>query len=247
MRQAANYSVDAYSIVKNIFDGLGFVVEGAAGKQHIGYDPNAKRYPYDPKKARELLAKAGYPDGVNVKMYYSAGRYPKDTEVVQAIAAQMKKGGFNIELITQEWVVFWGKSGVNGGKMPFYYISRGSVVDAHTHLEQYFKTGASVRVDYSNPEFDRIMALEQAETDAEKRQQAAAPVGPDREGGLAVGAVVGSGGHLRRRQQHRVEASFRRENPRLGDADQVATKSSSTVGRSRVSAPWFRVAPMRVW
>jgi peptide/nickel transport system substrate-binding protein len=169
VRQAANYSVDAYSIVKNIFDGLGFVVEGAAGKQHIGYDPNAKRYPYDPKKARELLAKAGYPDGVNVKMYYSAGRYPKDSEVVQAIAAQMKKGGFNIELITQEWVVFWGKSGVNGGKMPFYYISRGSVVDAHTHLEQYFKTGASVRVDYSNPEFDRIMALEQAETDPEKR------------------------------------------------------------------------------
>ncbi len=171
VRQAANYSVDAYPIIKNIFDGLGFVVEGAAGKQHIGFDPNAKRYLYDPKKSRELLAKAGYPDGVSVKMYYSAGRYPKDTEVVQAVAAQMKKGGFNIELISQEWVVFWGKSGVNGGKLPFYHVSRGSVVDAHTHLEQYFKTGASVRIAYSNPEFDKIMDLEQAEADPVKRDK----------------------------------------------------------------------------
>ncbi len=171
VRQAANYAVDAYPIIKNIFDGLGYVVEGGAARQHIGYDPNAKRYPYDPKKSRELLAKAGYPDGVSVKMYYSAGRYPKDTEVVQAVAAQMKKGGFNIELISQEWVVFWGRSGVNGGKLPFYHVSRGSVVDAHTHFEQYFKTGASRRIDYSNPEFDRIMALEQAETDPAKRDE----------------------------------------------------------------------------
>ena len=169
VRQAANYSVDAYSIVKNIFDGAGFVVEGAGGRQYIGYDPNAKRYPYDPKKARELLAKAGYPDGVSVKLYYSQGRYPKDTEVVQAIAAQMKKGGFDVEIITQEWVVFWGKSGVNGGKMPFYYIGRGSVIDVHTHIEQYFKTGASPRIAYSNPELDRVIEAEMAEADPEKR------------------------------------------------------------------------------
>lgn len=169
VRQAANYSVDPYSIVKNIFDGNGFVVEGAGGPQTIGHDPDAKRYPYDPKKSRELLAKAGHPDGVSVKLYYSAGRYPKDTEVLQAIAAQMRKGGFDVELITQEWVVFWGKSGVNGGKMPFYYIGRGGVIDVHTHLEQYFKTGMSPRVSYSNPEFDKLIDAEQAEADPEKR------------------------------------------------------------------------------
>ena len=171
VRQAANYSVDAYSIVKNIFDGAGFVVEGAGGPQTIGYDPDAKRYPYDPKKARELLAKAGHPDGVSVKLYYSGGRYPKDNEVLQAIAGQMKQGGFDVELVSQEWGVFWGKSGVNGGKTPFYYIGRGGVIDVHTHLEQYFKTGMSPRVSYSNPEFDKLMDAEQAEADPAKREK----------------------------------------------------------------------------
>ena len=169
VRQAANHSIDPYPIVTNIFDGAGFVVEGAGGPQYIGYDPDAKRRPYDPKKSRELLAKAGYPDGVSVKLYYSAGRYPKDTEVVQAFAAQMKKGGFNVELISQEWVVFWGKSGVNGGKVPFYYIGRGSVIDVNTHLEQYFKTGMSPRIGYSNPEFDKLMDQQQGESDPVKR------------------------------------------------------------------------------
>lgn len=169
VRQAANYSVDPYPIVKNIFDGAGFVLEGAGGPHTIGYDPKSKRYPYDPGKSRELLAKAGYPKGVEVKLFYSAGRYPKDTEVLQAIAAQMKQGGFNVELVSQEWVVFWGKSGVNGGKMPFYYIGRGGVIDVDTHLNQYFKTGVSPRVAYSNPEFDKIMDAEQAEGDPKKR------------------------------------------------------------------------------
>lgn len=171
VRQAANYAVDPYPIVKNIFDGAGFVLEGAGGPQNIGYDPNSKRYPYDPEKARELLAKAGYPDGVDVKLYYSPGRYPKDTEALQAVAGQMKKGGFNVQLVPQEWVVFWGRSGVNGGKQPFYYVGRGGVLDVDTHMYQYFRSGTSKRVDYKNPEFDKLIDAEQQEADPEKREK----------------------------------------------------------------------------
>ena len=41
----------------------------------VGYDPAIKRYPYDPKKARELLAKAGYPNGLEVKLYLAPDRH----------------------------------------------------------------------------------------------------------------------------------------------------------------------------
>ncbi len=169
VRQAVNYSVDANAIVKNIFEGNGFVLNGPLGPDVIGYDPGHKRYPYDPKKARELLAKAGYPSGVEVKFYLSAGRYPQDREVCQVIAAQMEKGGFKVELVSQEWAVFWGTSGVNGGKLPFYYIGRGSLVDADTLYDQYLRTGTTKRVSYSNPELDKLIEEEQKTGDNKKR------------------------------------------------------------------------------
>jgi len=169
VRLAANHAIDPYSIVKNIFDEAGFVIDGPVADHIIGADPQLKRYPYDPKKARELLAQAGYPDGVDVQFYYSPGRYPKDREACQVIAAQMAKAGFRVKIVSQEWAIFWGKEGVNGGKLPFYYIGRGSLTDADTVYDQYFRTGTTRRVIYSNPEFDRLIVEEQKTADHKKR------------------------------------------------------------------------------
>jgi peptide/nickel transport system substrate-binding protein len=169
VRQAANYSVDADSIVKNIFDGNGFVLDGPAAPHLIGHNPNLHRYPYDPKKAKELLAKAGHKNGVDVKLYFNPGRYAKTLEVVQVVKEQMRKGGFRIELVPQEWVVYWGRGGINGGKLPFYYIGRGGVLDADIFWEQYFRTGVSKRLAYSNPELDTLIKKEQGLSNHEER------------------------------------------------------------------------------
>ncbi|MFQ5849597.1 MAG: ABC transporter substrate-binding protein [Candidatus Binatia bacterium] len=177
IRQAANYSVDAHSIVKNIFDGNGFVLDGPVASHVIGYDPNWKRYPYDPKKARALLAKGGYKNGVDVKLYFNPARYAKTLEVVQVVKEQMRKGGFRVELVPQEWVVYWGRSGINGGKLPFYYIGRGGVLDADIFWDQYFHTGVTKRLSYSNPEFDALIEKEQGMSDHEERVKVLQQVG----------------------------------------------------------------------
>ena len=169
VRQAVNYSVDAPAIIKNIFDGIGYAINGPVGANVLGADPKLTRYPYDPKKAKELLAQAGYPNGCDIQLYYSAGRYPKDTEVCQVVAAQMVKGGFRVELISQEWAIFWETSGVNGGKLPFYYIGRGSLTDADTLYDQYFRTGTTKRSNYSNPELDKLIEEQQKTPDFKKR------------------------------------------------------------------------------
>ena len=169
VRQAVNYSIDAPSIVKNIFDNIGYPCNGPVGANVIGADPKHKRYPYDAKTARELLAKAGYPNGCDVQLYFSAGRYPKDKEVCQVVAAQMVKGGFRVELISQEWALFWDREGVNGGKLPFYYIGRGSLTDADTLYDQYFRTGTTKRTNYSNPQLDKIIEEQQKTADTKKR------------------------------------------------------------------------------
>jgi peptide/nickel transport system substrate-binding protein len=169
VRQAANYAVDAPAIIRNIFDGIGYPINGPVSANVLGSNPKLKRYPYDPKKAKELLAQAGFPNGCDVQLYYSAGRYPKDREVCQVVAAQMVKGGFRVELISQEWALFWGKEGVNGGRLPFYYIGRGSLTDADTLYDQYFRTGTTKRSNYSNPELDKLIEEQQKTPDFKKR------------------------------------------------------------------------------
>jgi len=171
VRQAANYAVDAPAIVRNIFDGIGYPCNGPVGANVIGADPKLKRYPYNPQKAKELLAQAGFLNGCDIQLYYSPGRYPKDREVCQVVAAQMVKGGFRVELISQEWALFWDKQGVNGGRLPFYYIGRGGLMDADTLYDQYFRTGSTKRTNYSNPELDKIIEEQQKTPDMKKRVQ----------------------------------------------------------------------------
>ena len=168
VRQAINYAVDPAVIIKHIYEGNGYVMNGPMGSNVIGFDPKIKRYPVDLKKAKELLDKAGYPQGLEIKLYFSPDRYPKAKEVCQVIADQLAKAGIKVELVSQEFVIFWGKDGVNGGKLPFYYVGR-PAADADTVYDQYYRSGVSPRIQYKNPEFDRIIDEEQKTGDSKKR------------------------------------------------------------------------------
>jgi len=168
VRQAVNYAVDPSQVIKYIFEGNGYVMNGPMSGNVIGFDPKIKRYSYDPKKAKALLAKAGFADGLEVKLYFSPDRYPKAREVCQVIADQLAKVGIKAELVSQEFAVFWSKEGVNGGKLPFYYVGR-PAIDADTVYDQYFRSGVSPRIQYSNPEFDKLIDEEQKTGDPKKR------------------------------------------------------------------------------
>jgi peptide/nickel transport system substrate-binding protein len=168
VRQALNYAVDPSAIIKYIYEGNGYVMNGPLGSNVIGFDPKMKRYPYDPKKAKDLLSSAGYSNGLEVKLYFSPDRYPKAREVCQVIADQLAKVGVKTELVSQEFVIFWGREGVNGGKLPFYYVGR-PAIDADTVYDQYYRSGVSKRVEYKNPEFDKLIDEEQKTGDQKKR------------------------------------------------------------------------------
>jgi peptide/nickel transport system substrate-binding protein len=168
VRQAFNYAIDPTVIIKHIYEGNGYVMNGPLGSNVIGFDPKIKRYPYDPKKAKELLAGAGFASGLEVKLYFSPDRYPKAREVCQVIADQLAKAGVKAELVSQEFVIFWGREGVNGGKLPFYYVGR-PAIDADTVYDQYYRSGVSKRVEYKNPEFDKLIDEEQKTGDQKKR------------------------------------------------------------------------------
>lgn len=65
VRQAMNYAVDKQTIIDELFQGEGTV---AASDTPVPQWDGVQPYPYDPDKARALLAEAGYPDGFPITL-----------------------------------------------------------------------------------------------------------------------------------------------------------------------------------
>ena len=62
-------------------------------------------------------------------------------------------------------------SGIQEGKVGLYFIARGSVVDPSEYLHQFFQSGLTKRVQYSNPAVDAALAAEQIAFDPNERAQ----------------------------------------------------------------------------
>ena len=170
VRQAVAYAIDRDKLIKTLLEGRATRLDGPLGPGQYGYDPNLKpRYTYNPKKAKELLAKAGYPNGVDVKLYTPVGRYTLDKQVNEAVAAMLTEVGIRTKLQTPEWPTLWAN--VQKGKVPFFYMGRGSVLDPSAALHQYFRTGGSLRIGYSNPKLDKLLDKEQQSFDVAKRKE----------------------------------------------------------------------------
>ena len=71
-RQAANYAIDKQTIMQKLMAGLATQVATTVQPLAFGFDREIKPYPYDPKKAKELLAQAGFPNGVDITLHSSS-------------------------------------------------------------------------------------------------------------------------------------------------------------------------------
>ncbi len=170
VRQAVGYAIDRDTIIKTILRGEASRLDGPIGEGQYAYDPNLQpRYTYNPEKAKELLKQAGYPNGVDVELSTPVGRYTLDKQITEAMVPMLTAVGIRTKLLTPEWPTLWAN--VQVGKVPFYYMGRGGVVDPSAALAQYFETGASPRIGYSNPKVDELLTAERQAFDPAKRKK----------------------------------------------------------------------------
>lgn len=97
VRQAANYAVNKEAMTKQLLGGLAKPVGQPAFSTIFGYNPDVKPYPYDPVKAKQLLAEAGYPNGFSTLMQTRTVTGAASS-VLQVIAADLAKVGINVEV-----------------------------------------------------------------------------------------------------------------------------------------------------
>ena len=170
LRQAVGYAIDREAIIQGVLRGQARRLDGPLGPSQYGYDPDLQpRYHYDPERAKQLVAQAGFPNGVDVELAAPVGRYPQDKQVVEAIAPMLTAAGIRTRVLTPEWPTLFAD--INAGRAAFYYMSRMGVVDPGVPLSQYFETGISRRTGYSNPQVDSLFARERATFNPAERKQ----------------------------------------------------------------------------
>jgi len=106
VRQAMNYAVDVDAIIDALFDGFGKPAAGYVSSGELGYGV-VEPFGYDPEKARELLAEAGYPDGFAMDMACPAGAYPHFEEVCEASVGYLADVGIDVTLDIMESGHYW--------------------------------------------------------------------------------------------------------------------------------------------
>lgn len=163
VKKAIALAVDSKQITEAIFpeyvpanDPIPEEMPGGIDKAGLGYDP---------EKAKELLAEAGYPDGFDLEIWVSSEE--KSVRIGGVLQALLKRVGINVTLIKNDWSVFF--STVKNGNAPAYYLSWwADYADPYNFLDALYASEGS-RINYKNEKVDKILAEMTRTTSAAER------------------------------------------------------------------------------
>ena len=97
VRQAMVHAINTDEIITGILSGFADKPTGVVHPNMFGYTADVQKYPYDPQKAKALLAEAGYPNGFKTRVVVlTYGQWQKTMELVKAQLAKV-----NIDMAIQ--------------------------------------------------------------------------------------------------------------------------------------------------
>lgn len=174
VRQALNLATDKNAIIDAVFQGAGKAAKNPIPPTMWSYNNNVVDYPYDPVKAKKLLAEAGYPDGFSTNIWAMPVQRPYNPNarrMAEIMQEDWSKVGVKAEIVSYEWgeylnrskkgehdTVLLGWTGDNGDPDNFLYVLLGC--DG---------VGGSNRAQWCNEEFnDLLLAAKQTSVKAER-------------------------------------------------------------------------------
>ncbi len=111
VRQAVNFAINKEAIVNELLKGTGVLAKGPLPPVVWGYTEDVMQYEYDPERAKELLAQAGYPNGFKVTFWVpeSGSGMQQPKAMGAAIQADLRAVGIEAEIQTFEWGTYLDK------------------------------------------------------------------------------------------------------------------------------------------
>ena len=172
VRQAMNYAINKETIINDILGGYAIEADAPISPSTWGH-ASIGAYPYDPDKARQLLADAGYAEGeVEVELWTPVGRYLMDTQIAENLQAQLAEVGINMGI--RQWEFQALMEEVKKGEFDMVLLGWSpSTGDADQGLFPVFHSKewppASNRAHYANAKVDRLLGEDKMEVDPENR------------------------------------------------------------------------------
>ena len=164
VRQAMNHAVDIEAIIAALLGGYGTRLAGFFVPGGLGYDPALSPYAYDPERARQLLADAGYPDGFDTTLAYTS---TETADLVAAIAGQLTEVGIRTEIQPVELATF-NATWQDQSAAPLRFLTWRPLFDPYTLLSLVvLNTGFLSR--YSSEEAQALIEAGAVETDPDAR------------------------------------------------------------------------------
>ncbi len=177
VRQALNYAVDKDAIVRDVLKGTGSLSRGPVLPGTWAADTALKAYPYDPARARKLLAEAGYPTGFTTTLWVPESGSGMQSPVAMStvIQSNLKAVGVTVALQTMEWGAYLTK--LRSKEQDLFALSwmagnedPDMVMFPLLHSSQWTPTGPN-RALYRNDRFDELLHQARLTTDQTRRTQ----------------------------------------------------------------------------
>src|SRR5262249_44983712 len=170
VRQAIAHAIDRERIMRDIMRGYARPTETMLAEGHWARAANLPSYPYDPAKAKQLLAEAGYPSGFTFTFKTST-----DAEAnlrAQAIQQMLKQVGITMNIQSNEMSTFFAD--ISKGNFQMYSLSRNGISDPDFYYVLFssknFPPEGQNRGYYSNPRIDQLLSEGRSTFDRAKRK-----------------------------------------------------------------------------
>jgi oligopeptide transport system substrate-binding protein len=125
VRQAFNYAVNKEAILQEITKNDALIATGALPPGMPGYDANLQGYSYDPDKAKQLLAAAGYPGGAGFPVVQLWASHQAESTKAELAAYQRYLADLGVQVAIHyapDWPTY--KTMLQQGKLPMFRLVR---------------------------------------------------------------------------------------------------------------------------
>ena len=123
VREALALAIDRTAIIKRVLHGQGTPMSQISGPSLGGYNPSIPTVGYDPKRAKALLAEAGFPQGFRLTATCFSGRLVNDARICQAVGQMLERVGLKMTVDVQPYPVLITKEVCHCERLPSFFMS----------------------------------------------------------------------------------------------------------------------------